>query len=543
MQDALRDLEVSRSKYADLYEHAPTGYCTVNSTGVVLEMNLTFARMLSLSRKQLESHPFANLLLGQFVEPFYRHLMLCQETPRQQTLEVVLRTGPSPVHLVVQLVFQRAGAGSERPIYINVVDISKQAQLTRNMKFLAAVGIWFAESLDSLMLLDDVARRAVPFLADVTSVRATGQKCTDGVGVRPATCCDPTRPKLAGLLGTDWFADIIFTLHEDAEQSISLEDTNVVLLSTEDQAESYKPAKRAALTALRDIGVKFVVIAALRVRKRTIGSLVFLQMRTPFGRPALDLPLIEEYGRRAAIALAHCLMLEARHHEVQARSNLLAVVSHDLRNPLSSITLRSSSLARLTVGDVDKTKKGAEIILRNAKRMEELISDLLDVASIESGTFALLANPFSLQSAIAEAVESSQLLGAEKNLNILSSGESDLVVCTDRRRTLQVLSNLLGNAIKFSPPGTTISVSARPAGRHAVVEVGDQGDGLSAEQCANVFNRFWQAKKTGKSGVGLGLTICRGIVEAAGGTIEVHSEPGSGCCFSFTLPLANEGNA
>lgn len=226
---------------------------------------------------------------------------------------------------------------------------------------------------------------------------------------------------------------------------------------------------------------------------------------------------------------------------IELRDELLAVVSHDLRNPLSTISLCTTIIADMLPrpARTREVMRRLEVIRRSVDQMERLIQDLLDAARADAGRLTLEPHEFPLGPLLAEAVLTLRPLAAEKAQRLaVVVADGVPPVRADRQRTLQVVSNLVGNAIKFTPPGGRITVRARREGREVVVCVEDSGAGIASEDLPYVFERFWQAKNERRRGAGLGLAIARSIVEAQGGRIWVESRPGHGSRFSFTLPLA-----
>jgi PAS domain S-box-containing protein len=233
-------------------------------------------------------------------------------------------------------------------------------------------------------------------------------------------------------------------------------------------------------------------------------------------------------------------LYEAARRAIRSRDDLLATVSHDLRSPLGSILLGTEVLlpeAPVSVTSAEVTEM-AQIIRRSAQRMEVLIRDLLDIASIESGHLRISIAPAAADAVIEEAVEAASPAGQAKELKIESHVEPmDVLVHCDKSRVLQVFANLVGNAVKFTPRGGSIVLRARRRDEQILFSVSDTGSGIAADQLAHVFDRFWQASATARAGVGLGLAICQGIVEQHGGQIWVESTVGQGTTFSFTVPI------
>jgi signal transduction histidine kinase len=224
---------------------------------------------------------------------------------------------------------------------------------------------------------------------------------------------------------------------------------------------------------------------------------------------------------------------------VATREELLAIVSHDLRNPLGVIVTSASFLQRTSLeGDQgERVHKSAQTILRSADRMNRLIADLLDLAQIQAGQLAVEQKPQDVEELLREGVEMLRPLAARKDLKLNAMTAGNLPVHCDRERVLQILSNLVGNAIKFTPDGGSIFIEAQATGREARFSVRDTGEGISEEELPRIFDRFWQAQKTNRTGIGLGLSIAKGLVEAHGGHLWVESKLGIGTTFFFTLPL------
>ena len=223
---------------------------------------------------------------------------------------------------------------------------------------------------------------------------------------------------------------------------------------------------------------------------------------------------------------------------VATREELLAIVSHDLRNPLGSIVFSAALLERATIDgeEGERVHKSARTILRSADRMTRLIADLLDFAQIQVGKLAVELMPQDVEGLIRDCVEMLRPFAATKDLKGVAS--AGLRVRCDRERVLQMLSNLVGNAIKFTPEGGSIFIEAHDTGREVRFSVRDTGQGISEEELPRIFDRFWQAQRKNRAGIGLGLSIAKGLVEAQGGRLYVESKLGAGTTFFFTLPLA-----
>jgi signal transduction histidine kinase len=225
---------------------------------------------------------------------------------------------------------------------------------------------------------------------------------------------------------------------------------------------------------------------------------------------------------------------------IDAREEILRIVAHDLRNPLNTISMATSLL--LEGEGLDATRAGQLRIIRRAgERMNRLIQDLLSVTTIEAGRLSIAPQRVRVKDLLEDAAEMLEPIAREKGIAFTLGELADMPqVRADPGRIMQVFSNLVGNAVKFTPAGGSITLSAARIGDQIRCLVSDTGSGIPSAQIPKLFGKFWQAKRGDGRGVGLGLAIARGIVEAHGGAIEVSSEIGRGSVFSFGLPISEQ---
>jgi PAS domain S-box-containing protein len=227
---------------------------------------------------------------------------------------------------------------------------------------------------------------------------------------------------------------------------------------------------------------------------------------------------------------------------VHARDEFLAIVTHDIREPLGAASLGAITIERVVPpGTESAVLRGAAArIRRSCERITALVDDLLDVASIDAGKLALKVEPVEAMALVDDALEAFQPTAAQGSLSLTGDAAPRGRLRCDRNRVGQVFSNLLSNAFKFTSGGGTIRVEASPRERDGAREiwfsVRDSGVGIPADQLGRVFERFYQGAARGRTGAGLGLYIARGIVEAHGGRMWVESEVGKGTTFTFALP-------
>lgn len=226
-----------------------------------------------------------------------------------------------------------------------------------------------------------------------------------------------------------------------------------------------------------------------------------------------------------------------------ARDDVLRIVAHDLRNPLSAIMMQASVMEREGPGPERRDQQPRQVILRAATRMNQLIQDLLDVALAEAGQLRISPTRVPVADLVRDEAEMEEPIATSAGLTLrFEIKEGAIDVWGDRQRLLQVFENLIGNAIKFTKPSGEIVVTAARSGDAVLFSVHDTGIGIAREIADHLFDRFWQvASKTKHLGAGLGLPITKGIVEAHGGKIWLESTPGHGSTFCFTIPVAPHG--
>lgn len=228
----------------------------------------------------------------------------------------------------------------------------------------------------------------------------------------------------------------------------------------------------------------------------------------------------------------------------RAREEMLGVVSHDLRNPLSAIAMCARALGE-TPGRTERVDQYAQTILDAADSMSRMISDLLDVASIEAGRLSVertSADPIVI---IVRAMGLFEHVADERSIALNGDLPERLPdVSADVGRVTQLLANLIGNALKFTPPGGRVIVRAAEEPNGVRVDVTDTGPGIPPDDLPYIFDRFWHAQRSAKvRGTGLGLTIARGVAEAHGSALTVESVVGRGSTFTFWLPYAESSAA
>ena len=255
-------------------------------------------------------------------------------------------------------------------------------------------------------------------------------------------------------------------------------------------------------------------------------TLVYAESGRRYGEA--EVLLAEELGRRASQAIDNARLYQEATRAIRTRDDLLAVVSHDLKNPLNVVSMVAGILQTEEADGErgDLVRKHGQLLGRATKRMLGLIDDLLDLASIEAGRLSMTIAEERVADLATGAIDLLQPVAVQKGADLSWTDEHVVPpVHADRRRITQVLANLIGNALKFVPRGGTVTVTARPDASEVVFEVADDGPGIAPEHLPHLFERFWKSPGDARAGTGLGLYIVSGIVAAHGGRVWAEASP------------------
>jgi signal transduction histidine kinase len=252
-----------------------------------------------------------------------------------------------------------------------------------------------------------------------------------------------------------------------------------------------------------------------------------------------DAVAVEMFAQRAGVAMQLARLARDLRASIASRDNLLAVVSHDLRGPVSTIQLSAELLTRIS-NDSPELRRPIDMILRSGRRITQLIDDLLQAATIEAGTFTVVAAPHEVLPTIQSALDMLDPRAAERSIRIERELPAALPrIACDERRLVQVLGNLVGNAIKFARDGGRVRFRAWEEGREVRFAISDDGPGIAPDQVPHLFERYWKGSGESRRGTGLGLYIVKGIVDAHAGRVWVDTKLGAGSTFTFTIPIAD----
>lgn len=405
-------------------------------------------------------------------------------------------------------------------------------------QFLAEASTTLDRSLDYKETLTNVVQLVVPRMADYAAIALLGEDGSLNWGY--SAHADPAKADLAAELRT--YQPQLNLENNPHARMLRSGETQFVKVVDDAFLRTIAHEDRH-LAILRYLEPTSIIYLRLAARDRVLGSLVMATSRDSGRRYTdRDVAIANEVARRVSLAVDHALLFRAAQEAARAREQMMAVVSHDLRNPLATIQMAVSFLLEeLVPNDAahERERKQLLAVHRSADRMYRLIQDLLNVAAIEAGQLAVTRTALRVDVIATDALELLRPLAAAKRITLETELSPALPpVAADRERVLQVFSNLGGNAIKFTPDSGRIEIRATARDTTVEFSVRDSGPGIASEDLPHIFDRFWQAKKASRAGVGLGLAIAKGIVESHGGGIRVESEPGRGSCFTFTLPVA-----
>jgi PAS domain S-box-containing protein len=366
-----------------------------------------------------------------------------------------------------------------RRLYTALVrDVTDRKRMETHQRFLAEVGIALSRSLDYDATIASVARLPVPTLAD---------------------------------------ACIIEVVDESGE----------LHRATHGNAELLSGAVIAGVTR-QDL--------LLTARGQTAGVLTLLRRDTARASDPGDSIISTNFAARAALAIDNARLYQHAQRATAARDEVLGVVSHDLRNPLSAIAMCSRVLVDTPPSDPGARRDLAKTIHESTTWMSRMIQDLLDVSAIEAGVLSMICESEDIGQIVTRAAGLFTRRAADNGVAIVVTvGEPLVRVSADAERMVQAIANLIGNAVKFTPSGGQVSIDACSRGGAVEIAVVDTGRGIADADIPFIFDRFWHTRGSA-AGTGLGLAIAKGIVEAHGGTISVSSKIGEGSRFTITLP-------
>ena len=518
------ELRASEARHRAILDHAGDAMFLTSPDGTILAANPAACRMFRRTEPEI-----CALGRGGVVDSSDSRLSEALDARRRSghvRAELTLRRGDGTTFPgeVSSAVFLDAD-GTERTS-LTIRDLTDQKRAEDRLRLIADAGAVLGRTLDWKATLRDLTKLVVPRMADYCTL-----DLLEGDMLRRVSGAHRDSVREVSLLSIGVLGPVghreggIYRAARTGEAELVPEVSDDWLRGTTrdgahlDIAVANRP--RSAL------------VVPLQGRKGVVGVLALMIVDEARKYDEADLHAAQAIADRAALAIENARLYEAALEERRLRDEVLAIVSHDLRNPLNAILLNARVLQRRS----DAQELAA--IERSCRRAEALIQDLLSASVTDAGAMKLERRRENVGNVVTEAVEGLRVIAAERKVRLETDvGEGLAAVQLDRHRILQVLSNLIGNALKFTPSGGRVLVEVQGGDHEVIVSVADDGAGIEPESLHHVFDRFWQGAHARRAGAGLGLAISKGIVEAHGGTISVESTPGSGSTFTFTLPAS-----
>lgn len=396
-------------------------------------------------------------------------------------------------------------------------------------RFLAEAGTILGSSLDIERTLRSLTRLTVPRIADWCSLDLV--ESHGGLRRVEVAHSDPERERFAREVYRLYPADP--TVRNAATEALQRGEP-VFVPDFDERVLAATARDERHLALLRSFGFRSVMVVPMTARDRLVGLVTLATAESERRFSKDDVELVSALASRAALAIENARLFEKTRATAHAREEAVATVAHDLRSPLSVAILNASLLRQAELPPEERTR-ALERVDRALAGMRRMIESLLDVARMEAGAIKLDVRITPVAALLAEACELVQPAAAARSVSLVPEADERLRVRADRDRSIQVLANLIDNAVRHSPEGGRVRVFARAAGDRTLFCVEDQGAGVPEELRGHIFQRFWQREGGPRQGAGLGLAIARGLVELHGGRIWVDSAETGGARFHFTL--------
>ena len=541
------DLRASEAKFSGILSIAADAIISVDESQRILHFNQGAEEIFGWSATEAMGKQLDSLIPGRFRDVHGAHMRSFARSPvaarrmgERREIFALRRDGSEfPAEASISKLSAPAEGGGERSLFTVVLrDITERKRAEQDERFLADIGSQLARSLEYEKALQTIADLPIPRLADaaILDVLEPGDAFRRVISTFQRMALTPALEEI-GARPLNWDSP------SPAVDVIRRRTSELVAPIDDSWLEAHEDGD--VVSAWKALGAHSMLILPLAVGDEGSGALTLIAV-DPDRRFNADLrTLAEKYASAAALTLQNARLYAAAQRANQARDEVLGVVSHDLRNPISAIAMCARVLRHSEPTDASARNDLLLTISESTDWMNRLIQDLLDVANIERGQLSLERCSESPAAMVEQAIHMFSVEAADHGITLESSVESDLPpVWADAARIVQVLGNLLRNAIKFTPNGGRITVRAAHPDAFVAVSVSDTGTGIPVEAQRRVFDRYWHSSEGARRrGTGLGLSIAKGIIEAHGGRIWVESAPQSGSTFTFSLPIASVAEA
>lgn len=545
------------ARFAAIVEMASDAIISVDGDQRIILFNRGAEDIFGWASEEIVGQPLDALLPPrhrsihrEHVDQFGAGPMDARAMARRREVAGVRRNGeefPAEASLV------RTDVNGRATLTVLLRDISHRRQREDRQRFLVEVSEVLFRSLELDQTLEAFGTKAVESLADHCGLYTlAGSEGSRGIQWFHSSTADPELIQLLnGSTRPGATSEIVREIMRSGRPRL-IQDVEIGRLPELLPAAS--PLRRdmgrhgeVEGAPVPDPGTLSLFLLPIRTPSNPMGLAVLIRSarREAFSRELVGLG--RELGLRVGMALENARLFRDAQRAIEARDEVLGIVSHDLGNPLQAVFIGLDALQRART---DSTTDGPttpsetrenyylNAIRRSAEQMERLIRDLLEVRRMEEGHLVLRKAPRSLRGLVSESLALIEPLARVKSVALVNGipASQDLEALVDGDRLLQVLSNLVGNAVKHTPREGRVMVSALREAGEIRISVSDQGSGIPPEDLVRIFDRFWRAESTQGRGIGLGLAIARGIVQAHGGRIWAESAVGRGSVFHFSLP-------
>ena len=550
---SIERLRVQEERFRTLIATAPDGIVVLDEGGAIVSANAAMEELVGGAATVLSGRDFASFIPEEaccgFADRLSSYMASGKDDPDWSVAEWTMSTLDGR-EIPVEVLFGGYRDGGRRYLTAFVRDVSERRRAEENARtlireqaarseaeaahrrseFLSEASRALATSFDYATTLASVVQLAVPELADFGWVDVLEGETLRRVGVAHVD------PELEPV--------VLHSLRQPADAPGAyflaqlFEDGAPLILEEVDLDEMLAAAPDAEYRAsLRTLGPRSILAVPVVVRDRSVAAIVLVFSMSGRLYTREDQALARDLAARASLAVENAQLYWQALDAKRARDDILGVVAHDLRNPLNTIGMAGQTLRDAEHAGVRRLGGSIE---RSVSLMNRLIGDLLATRQLDAGALRLELRRYNPWTIAEEALATLQPLAAARGQELLAVRDAEPGdVEVDQLRILQVISNLVGNAVKFTPEGGRIELSCDPVEDAVRFSVRDNGPGIPSDQLPHVFGRFWKAHAGDGQGLGLGLSIAQGIVTAHGGRIWVESEAGAGAAFHFTLPVAS----
>jgi PAS domain S-box-containing protein len=514
----------ARSRYERLYDYSAVAACTLDREGRILQCNLTLSSFIGSHRGQLIGRSLTPMIVPEDAAAFTRHLHTCIDEKRRMTSEVRLSLfhfGTVPFQVVSTPLGQEGDTISA--CNTSFIDMSMLKRSEERLGLLAGTSGLVSTSQDLSARLAELVRGLVPTMADLCIVEVE----LGGQPHRFVASADSSRP------------NAVAALRAVLPERLVVPSSLLVLDGGLHELATAGGGTETVRAAVKQLGVRSLVMMPVTAGGASVGTIALAMTAADRRFTPSDLIFAQDLAARIGVALDNKRLYADAQRAVKARQDLLSIVSHDLRSPMSGILLSADAL--LGTAPPHERRAGRKHVLRirrSVMQMRRLVEDLLDMASLEKGALSIEARDFSVLGLLDETTEMLKPLAEDQGVTLAIDAAPGLRVHCDRERVLQVLWNLVGNALRYTPPGGNVQLRGAECEDGVRLQVQDSGPGISPEIFSHLFEREAPERDTRRRGRGLGLFICKGIVSAHGGKIWAENKPNEGAVFSFTLPKA-----